>query len=366
MKKWLLLSCMLFVFVACKDEKKTEVQDEKPTVKIGVTLPLTGSFAYTGQSAKEAITMAMEKWQKADTKYRYEIFVEDDGSQLKQAALNAQNFINIKGVKAIISMFGIVDRPIDEIANNNKIISMFCSYGKVTVPEYGANISVQNAEIAETLIPKLKKENIKKVALVMANTIVSLIVGDYFAERLPQEGFEVVAYEKYNMDTRDMRMSILGMEEKHPDYYLTFATSPLTDIFVKQLKETVGKRNVASFGSFPEMDPAMFPFVEGLWTLYTISGTDAFEEEFSAKTHRRMKSCTANSYDNVDILIWAFENTSVKGNNVLPETSDVIAKIKSIKNWQGATGELTFKNGVASPRAELRMYQDGKWVKIEE
>jgi len=367
MKRWLLALCMVLALVACKEEKKESAQAEgKPVIKIGITLPLSGAFAETGELSKEAMLMALEKWKQKDTKYDYQLFIENDESAPKKAALNAQNFINVKGVKAIISMFGIVDRPVDDIANHNKVISMSCSYGKTQVPEYAANICVQNDSIAEILIPKLKKENIKKVALVMANTIVSVAVGDYFAERLPKEGIEVVAYEKYNMDTRDMRISILSMEEKHPDYYLTFATSPLTDIFVKQLKETAGKKNVASFGSFPEMNPVMFPLIEGLWTLYTISGTEDFEKDFTDKTKRRLKSCTANSYDNLDILIWAFENTPVQKGNVYPSNADVVNKIKSLKNWVGATGEISFENGIASPKPELRMYKDNQWLKIKE
>lgn len=369
MKKLILSLCMVLALVACKDEKKEEAQanaDNKPVVKIGMSLPLTGSFAESGLLSKEAAQMALEKWQAKDTKFDYQLVVEDDVSEPKKAVLNAQNFISLKKVQAIITMFGIVDRPVDEIANQNKVISLSCSYGKTDVPEYSANNCVQNRQVADTLIPKLKKENIKKVALIMANTIVSRAVGDYFAELLPQEGFDVVAYEKYNMDTRDMRMSILAMEEKQPDYYFTFATRPLTDIFVKQLKETVGKRNVASFGSFPEMDPALLPLVEDLWTIYTIAGTGEFEKEFTTKTHHALKSCNANTYDNVDMLIWAFENTPVKEGNVIPDAADVIEKIKNIKNWQGATGNISFENGIVSPKAELRMYKDGEWVKIEE
>ena len=366
MKKLILSLLMATALTACGQKADAPKEGEKPIVKIGLTLPLTGTFVETGSLAKEAAIMALDKWQKQDTKYNYQIFVENDESLPKQAVLNTQNFINLKKVQAVVSMFGIVDRAVDEIANRSKVISMSCSYGKSEVPEYAANVSVQNEQIAEVLIPKLKKENIKRIALVMANTSVSRTVGDYFAERLPKEGFEIVAYEKYNMDTRDMRLSIVAMEEKKPDYYLTFATSPLTDIFVKQLRETTGKRNIASFGSFPEMDPALFPLVEDLWTIYTISGTDDFENTFISKTGKKLKSCSANTYDEIDILIWAYENTPVKEGNNLPTTEDVIEKIKSIKDWNGATGKITFKNGIASPDAELRMYKDGKWVKVEE
>ena len=365
MKKLILSLCCIFSLMACKEEAKPQIRT-KPVVKIGATLPLTGGFSETGNSAKQALLIAFDKWQQKDTKYRYELFIEDDALQPQKAVLNTQNFIKVKKVSAVLSLFGIVDRAVDDIANQNKVISLSCSYGKLEVPQYAANNCVQNKQVAETLIPKLKKEGIKKVALIMANTNVSLAVGDYFADLLPKEGFELVAYEKYNMDTRDMRVSILNMEEKKPDYYVTFATHPLTDIFVKQLKETVGKKNVTSLGSFPEMNPELFALVEGLWTIDTTAGRDTFEEMFTSKTHLKLKGCVANLYDNLDMLIWAFENTPVQSDKTLPDNADVIKKIKDIKNWQGMSGVLSFENGVASPKADLRMYQNRKWIKIEE
>ena len=366
MKNFLLSLIIVTALAACGNNTDEQNTNKKPLIKIGATLPLTGNYAETGNSAKAAMLLALDKWKTKNTKYDYEILFEDDALKPAQATLNAQNFINLKEVKAIVSIFGIVDRPIDNIANQNHIISASCSYGKLQVPAYGFNTCVQNKQIADILIPKLKKENIRKIALVMANTVVSLSVGDYFADMLPQSGFEVVAYEKYNMDTRDMRLSILAMEEKHPDYYLTFAAAPLTDILVKQLKEVVNKRNIASLGTFTEMAPQMFPLVEGLWTIDTISGTDEFVKTFTDTTGYKVKSCTANSYDNIDLMIWAFENTPTKNEEIFPYNIDVINTIKKIKDWRGASGNLTFINGIASPSAHLRMYNGDKFVDIEE
>ena len=362
MKKLLISILAAVSLVACSEEKS-----DKPVVRIGATLPLTGAFAESGDSARAAINMALKKWQAVDTKYKYEIFFENDNSEPKQAVLNTQNFINTKKANVVVSAFGIVDRAVDDIANKNGIISLSCSYGKIQVPEYGINNCVQNKQVEEVLIPKLKKEGIKSVALVMAQNPFSLTVGDYFEKVLPKHGIKVVAYEKYTMDVRDMHSSIQKMELEKPDIYLTFATCPLTDIFIKQYKEMTGKNNISSFGAFPEMNPDMFKYVEDLWTVYTIAGSDKFEQDFANATGgKKIKNCTANSYDNIDVLIWAFENTPVREGNVLPDNADVIKTIKSLKNYAGAAGTLDFSDGVAKPDAQLRMYHDGKFIKITE
>jgi hypothetical protein len=51
---------------------------------------------------------------------------------------------------------------------------------------------------------------------------------------------------------------------------------------------------------------------------------------------------------------------------VLPDNADVIKTIRSLKNYNGAAGILDFSDGVAKPDAQLRMYHDGKFIRITE
>ena len=82
MKKLILSLCIILALSACKDENEPKEQT-KPVVRIGATLPLTGGFSETGNSAKQALLIAFEKWQQKDMKYRYELFVEDDAKEIK-------------------------------------------------------------------------------------------------------------------------------------------------------------------------------------------------------------------------------------------------------------------------------------------
>ena len=147
MKRFLASLCMVLALVACKEEKIQAEVKAKPVVKIGVSLPLTGNLAYIAEGAKNALQMVLEKWQKKETKYQYEIVFEDDMLKPQQAVLNAHKFIDIDKANVIVSVFGVVDRPIDDIANQSKIISLSCSHGKSEFPEYGINVGSQNEEV---------------------------------------------------------------------------------------------------------------------------------------------------------------------------------------------------------------------------
>ena len=62
MKKVLLGLLLVLGLTACGDKAETPKENEKPVVKIGVSLPLTGNLADTGASAKASDEMAFEKW----------------------------------------------------------------------------------------------------------------------------------------------------------------------------------------------------------------------------------------------------------------------------------------------------------------
>ena len=165
MKKLILTLCLALSLTACGEKADAPQADGKPVVKIGATLHLSGDLAYIGKGAQNALQMLLEKWQKQDTKYNYQILFEDDVMKAQKAAINAHKFIDVDKARVVVSVFGITDRPVDEIANPKEIISLSCSFGKDDVPEYGLNTAPQNEEIYASALRELKKKNVKTVAL---------------------------------------------------------------------------------------------------------------------------------------------------------------------------------------------------------
>jgi len=367
MKKWLLSLCMVLALVACDNKKENAQANGKPTIKIGATLPLSGNLSYIGEGAKNALNMVMEKWQKKDTKYNYQIVFEDDIVKPQQAAINAQKFINIDKSKVVVSVFGVVDRPVDDIANQNKVISLSCSFGKADLPKYGLNTSSQNEEIYASALRELKKRNAKTVALLGSQSAVSDVLLGYAAEHLPKEGIEVIFNERYAIGETDYRLSIQKMEQKAPDYYILFGVEPMNSIFVKQYYELTGKNNLGSLGTFANISLKVFPPVNGVWSIYQLSDNEDFEKEYFAKYQNRVEACSANLYDGLDMIIKAFESTKPREGNKLPDNADVLQTVKDFKTWNGAFGEMKIEpNGIMRMDVPVRVYKDGQWVKVEE
>ncbi len=368
MKKFLASLCMVLALVACKEEKKNEVKAEaKPVVKIGATLPLTGNLSYVGNGAQNALQMLLNKWQAKNTKYKYEIVFENDMVKPQQAVINTRKFIDVDKAKVVVSVFGIVDRPVDEIANQNKVISLSCSYGKSDVPEYGLNMGIQNEEIYVEALKQLRQRHVKSVALVGSDAAVSNVILNYAADHLPKDGIEVLANERYAIGEKDYRLSIQKIEADAPDYYLVFGVEPMNSIFTKQYHELTGKNNVASLGAFCNIDTKVFPAVNGVWSVDLMSSNEAFQKEYFDKYQNRVQVCSANLYDGLDMIITAFENTSVRDGENLPRNADVLRTVKDFQTWKGVFGNMEIKkDGTVRLEVQNRVYQDGEWVKIEE
>lgn len=367
MKKALLSLCMILSLSACDEKKDITQANAKPVIKIGATLPLSGNLSYVGEGARNTLSMVIKKWQNKETKYDYQIVFENDFLKPQQAALNTHKFIDMDKAKVVVSVFGVVDRPVDDIANQNKIISLSCSYGKEEVPEYAFNTAPQNEEIYAAALEELKKKNAKTVALLGSNAAVSNVLLGYAAEHFPKDGIEVIFDERYNIGETDYRLSIQKMEQKAPDFYVLFGVEPMNSIFVRQYHELTGKNNLASLGNFPGISLKVFPPINGVWSVYLIGSNEAFEKEYFAKYQSRVEGCSANLYDGLDMIIQAFEKTAPKEGNKIPDNADVLKTMKDFKVWNGAFGKMQIeKTGIIHADVPVRMYQDGQWVKIEE
>ena len=359
MKKLLCALCAALSLVACDKD-----QSDKPVVKIGATLPLTGNLSYVGQGAKNTFAMVMDKWAGRDTKYKYEIVFEDDALKPQQAALNTNKLISMDKVRVVMSVFGVVDRPVDDIANKNKVISLSCSYGKDSVPEYGINVGNTNEDSYAPLLKKLKQDGVKTVALVGTKAEVAEATLGHAAQHLPKDGIKVVADERYAVGETDYRLSVKKMEELHPDYYVLFGVQPMNSVFVKQYYEITGKNNIASLGSLANIDTKSLPHIDGMWTVYTVGGGEDFEKAYFKRYGSRVEGCSANLYDGLDMIITAFENVEPNPETGIPENADVLKYVKNIKTWNGAFGPMNIEpDGTIRSDIPIRIFQHGQWVK---
>ena len=373
MKKILILTVVVLLAGVGVWKYKSEivmpdkVLSGKPVVKIGATLPLTGNMADVGLSGQQAVQMAYGKWKEANTKYDYDLVIEDDALDAKRVALVANKFINIDHVNAILTMFSTGSNVVSPVANNKKIIHVTCSYGSQPAEGfYNFNNHTQYEENAKALIAKLKERGIKSISLFNQNNIGSLQQGEVLTDMLEKDGsIKILANETFNLDIRDFTMIInKALSYGKPDIFYFSGLSPSTLIFAKNLKTVTGELKLTTINDFTKYNDKT-PF-NGLWFVESAYGTPDFIKKFGDIYNAEPLNCGSNMYDNLDILIWAFENTAPRPGDAVPHSDDVVKTIHSIKNWQGAVGNISVDEaGIMQSKASIKIVKDGKVV-VEE
>ena len=371
MKKFLLSLCMVLALAACKDQNKTNEQANKPIVKIGITLPLTGDGAYAGQAAKSAIEMIMEDMSKKGLKYEYQLIFEDNQMNAMKTANNTNKFITIDKVDAVFSMWNLMSNVVATIAAEHDVLSFACAYGRTAnTGRYGFNMQNTYEDEAKLLVDELNKRNIKNVAMFVDNSAILeqyKVVENYIRQN---SDIEIVFKEYFNPGEKDYRAAIIKAHQKNPDLYMISGYPPSPYLFMKQLKEITGRNdNVTAIDSLAEMDEEHRVIANGLWYIDSNqNGLDAFQQHLIERKNIQSQSCVGNIASDIEIFINAVENATTDADKNKPTKENIRQWIfDNIKNYETASGKATvLEDGFIVVKPSVRMIKNGKSVAIEE
>lgn len=336
---------------------------DKPVVKIGVTVPLTGDVAYIGEGIRNAITMAQENLP-ADTKYKYEVVYEDDMFEAKRTAATTNKMINVNKVDALISASSGTGGVASPIAEANKVIHFgIASAASVADGNYNFNHWTSPDEEGRLMAAELKKRGYKNVAAFYLNQQGVLAIMDGLKKNLEGSDIKFVSDEVINPGEKDFRTVISKAKAKNPDIYVAIFFTPQMEIIMKQLKEANVNAPITSVEGFAlSNEPALF---EGLWYVDSAAPKTDFADKFTAKYGKAPTTYgAANAYDIFNLIVYGYEHTTAEKK---PKTEEVTKTLYTVKDYDGVLGKLSIDDkGVVFSSASVRVFKDGKPVPVTE
>ncbi len=356
---WLIAAAAVITTVFILSSEVNNEMVNKPTIRIGVTLPLSGDLAYIGEPVKKSIQLALKDiTQERNLKYNYELIFEDDKLDPKIVLLNYNRFISIYKVSAVMTMWSNAV-AISSRTDKDKIINIGCAWGKnYAKGYYNLNHCVFSDEQNPLLIKEMKRLGIKKVGIVYNQTpgdeeIISTLLPD-----LKKAGFEIVFKSQFKMDQKDYKSEIIKIKKKAVDIVFTTLITPGLEIFSKQAKELGYNPKYTGFDVLryaPE-------FFEGQWFITDAPGTKEFTKHYIKETKEKsVTSCVSNLYDSLKILVTGFEDTVLKGDEVIPNNKEVVKTILNLKNFKSATGKIYVdEEGNIHTYPEISVIKNGK------
>lgn len=350
------------VFFALKTPKARE---DKPTIVIGATLPLTGDVAMLGQNSKKAIELAVENL--GNTKYNYKVVFEDDQFKPVTAATAVNKLITIDKASVILSFGSPVGNVVSPIAekSNTPHINFFASDMNVAKGDYNFVHYTPPYKDSEVFISELSKKEIKNVVFFgqQDNPGVGAIISA-FENDIKNTDIKVLATQKFNTGTRDFRTQISSVKNLNPDIYVLEASSPELETLTKQIREAGIKTPVTSMEAFEfSSDLSLF---EGMWYVNAADPQKWFVDMFTKKYNEGPKFGAANGYDAVNLIVKAVEKSG--DGKTVPTREEIKDALTSIKGFDGALGKnLSIdKDGIVISEAVVRIVKDGKSITVSE
>lgn len=343
-------------------------------IKIGAVLPLTGPNAQWGIPPQRGALLAVEE-ANADggiNGKKIVLLSEDSQCEPQKGVSAFRKIISDKDIKAVLgAVCSSVTLAIAPIAEKNKIIliSPASTNPKISqAGDYIFRVIPSDALRGKVFAEYLYNKGYRKVAILYINNDGGRGNRDAFAERFKQLGGKIVLEESYEQDATDVRSQLTKI--KHSDAEAVVVVSYLGDtpIVMKQAKE-LGLSKPLYFQTEAVEDPnvlkAAGKAAEGVIYILPAPPEGKAYEEFKAKYREKYgkdpELFAAEAYDAVNLILQA-----IRSNNGLVDPDKIKEFLYSVKNYQGASGIITFdKNGDVLKPMAIKQIKNGKPTLLE-
>jgi branched-chain amino acid transport system substrate-binding protein len=204
----------------------------KEILKIGVLLPFSGPLAYEGNENFKGYEVArVEQNEKGGLLGKEIEFVKGDAVDPKAAVSEAERLISVEKVNVIIGTFSSPRcYAASTVAEKNKVL--YWETGAVgddmmtrgykylfRVCADGSTLSRAITRFAVVVAPQTLKIPTKdfKVAIIGENSLYGTTMNKRVKEIVEEEKAQIVAYELYDSNTKDLSSLIMRLKTKSPD-----------------------------------------------------------------------------------------------------------------------------------------------------
>lgn len=318
---------------------------KKEVIKIGVVAPVSGSFAAYGSTLAKGVEMAAKDMSEKNTKYTYEVIVEDDESTPAKSASAASKLINIDKVKAIITTTSGSGNAVKNQAEKAGVIHICdCSDATIGNAAYNFTNLMLPADEARKWVQEAKNRGNKTIALLTVTQAGAITLTNAILPEIESQGLKIVYKESFAPETRDFNTIVAKSKNSGADIFLVIAYPPALDILTKGLL-SAGIKNISTTGLFTTSpSPEIY---NGLWftdaTLTDIKLKERFstlypEIRFNART-------VPYGYDIFNMLVQSFE-----------QGGDAYANLKAITEYNGKVGKITKSTDSQNFRSEASIW----------
>ena len=341
-------------------------------VPVGAALSLTGAAASYGESQQKGLELALEDLNKKDG-VTYELKIEDDGTDPRQAIGVFENFVSA-GSSAVIgptlSNTAFQAQPVAQEGGLPVVAISNTADGITAQGDFIFRDSLTEGQVIPQTIEAAKsKLDLKKVVVMYSNDDAFTESGFKVMEQaLKDQGVEVVETLKFSVKDTDFRSLLTAAKEKSPDALVVSALIEAAIPLVTQARELGIDQPIIGGNGFN--NPALMKdageaaegvIVGAAWNSASDSPENtAFMEAFEAKYGAGPDQFAAQAYAGLLVIDHAVRA------NCSGERVDVQKGLGSVKDLATPLGSISINSDRdAEHPAVVQIVEGGKFAVLK-
>jgi branched-chain amino acid transport system substrate-binding protein len=336
-------------------------QDNKPVVKIGVILPLSGNMSDIGTAFRDS-TLLANKEIPNNTNCNYKIIFEDDGLQSKKVASAAEKLISVDKVNVLISTWSYGGSVAAPIAERSKVLHFATAWDKKIVAN--KKYSFLHLSPPENFIPmffdiiKIQKSSWKTVAILGLNESGSILALDEFERNAKKNNITISLRETFDFGTNDFRSVLSKIKNRNIDGLFINMGTPEIEIILRQMASLKMDIAVTSMTGFEVLQDTSL--IEGKWYVSDSTPPDSFALKLKDNFKQSRTYGVGNYYDLINLIVDRFEPHCKKE---IPSNDTIVSELESSKGLPSIFGNLEFNsNHISNYPSVFRIIKDGKRI----
>jgi branched-chain amino acid transport system substrate-binding protein len=276
------------VIVLVSRKNPNSINNSTRPFKIGVSVSITGSAAFIGESYLSGLKVAQEEINTNGgiSGRPIELYVEDNKNSA-QDGLSAFRALELRKPDLIIQTMSAATVPVAPVAKKSGI-PLFVSLVFANVlpaDDNAVSFFPRPSDDAQATVEDMQAGGIKKVGIVWVNTEYGKASLDAFTSEVGKVGITITASEPFLGDAKDFTTPVLKVLDTKPEavYIIALNSIPLVDqIKLKADHPVIYANLIPLFGSLIYKNVETFDDVHLTAPLVSIPGTPEYQS-FSQK-----------------------------------------------------------------------------------
>ncbi len=201
---WGLVAIIVVVGAVFISKKQPEQAQKTGPIKVGVILPLTGSIAVSGEKLLQGVELAKAEFDPSEVTF----IVEDDHTDTVDGVSAAKKLLEVDKVDVLVGLYVpdevVAVAPMAKEKGVTIFSASYCSDQFKNLDNVFCGYPGALDQL-RTVIPQIKKQNVKTVALVNTNDDFGINSRDGMVALAKDGGYSVVVNELVPFESRDLK-----------------------------------------------------------------------------------------------------------------------------------------------------------------